>query len=250
VEKAIYEKGNWLYIRGNNYRSLSEEEAQESLRSQIFTYLSNCQKGLVVIDEAQLLRKSEASVFQDFLDLSTYTYQNKYLHVGGSIFIFITDFGVEGRTENMTIEQIKTEVFAEALNKWDHKKQAGLANSIIPFDTIKNDGVNLMVDHLLEQLPDHTCFTDRKILPQLKMSTASRHNLHLLVNEQADQVRYRHMNYRGVTAIFEELVTAEVCKQVSDRIYTKTQILTVEIKITQEADIKVLVGLNKGKQDL
>lgn len=223
IGKTIFHNPNKdiLYIRGNSYQTLLQENIElyrETIRKKVADYISRCPYGLVIVDEVETVHPKIITLFQEFLD---YTFSadvqvgNLKVPVDKAIFIFISDFGTEGYTHGMTIEQIMTEVRVESEKQWSNYKQISLIQHIVPFLPMTREGVHDHVMYLLQSLKKHDRFSDWKV--EIKsLSFCSQQTIEQLADNIYEKTveTLSPENYRGVGKVFSHEVSNPMLKKI------------------------------------
>eukprot|EP01126_Amoeba_proteus_P063368 TRINITY_DN8731_c0_g1_i6.p1 TRINITY_DN8731_c0_g1~~TRINITY_DN8731_c0_g1_i6.p1 ORF type:complete len:419 (-),score=60.55 TRINITY_DN8731_c0_g1_i6:884-2140(-) len=154
----------YLYLRGSFFCGDSEEsikEHQDSLREKVVRQLYACPHSLVVFDEVELVNPNTILAIQSFLDSTVPVVENKgwKADITKAIFVFISDFGVEGMSEGKSQQQLKEIVHIHSLKFWKDIKQNSLIEHVIPFSPLNQEGVREMVEYFLEHgLKKHNVF--------------------------------------------------------------------------------------------
>jgi DNA polymerase III delta prime subunit len=122
-----------LYLRGNHYCDKYKDNKQVIL-DEILDQLYICPDSLIIFDEAELPSIETMQVFEELFDENeSILYKGKEIIKSRAIFILISDFGIEGVTEGMSIEEIESLIHKDTINTWKHSKQVNTVNNIIPF---------------------------------------------------------------------------------------------------------------------
>lgn len=258
IGKTMFEneEDGVLYIRGNSYQSFSMDKTEENrneLRSKVLKFITKCPDGLIIIDEVERLHKETVAIFQDFLDY-TFTSKNEVnqfsskVSSGNSIFIFISDFGAEGFTKNMTMKELLTAVRIESEKQWQNYKQIALIQHIIPFMPMQREGVYKKVIDLMDHLKDHIRFKQWSInIDKIEYCTE---NEIIKIAEHIYQETYKHLspeNYRGVEKVFKMDVTNNVLLKVQKFISENGSI--VGSKQSDEKKLKIFLCFKKEEEN-
>lgn len=214
-------KEDVLYIRGNSYQTLLQENIEQyrsAIRKKVFDYIARCPYGLIIVDEVETIHPKIISLFQEFLDctFTTETWDDKKkVSMDKAIFIFISDFGSEGYTHNMTVQDIMTLVRVESEKQWQNYKQISLIQHIVPFLPMTKEGVQHQVQHLIENLRHHDRLADFNA--EIKeISFCSPNVIETISNHIYKEAveRLAPENYRGVGKIFSNEVTNPFLKSI------------------------------------
>lgn len=232
-----------LFLRANSYRATDVE----ALRDKIASHLYSCPRGLIVIDEAEAMVPNIVNVFQQFLDSTVPWFQHngKVIFLASAIFVFASDFGVEGRTAGMSLEKIRNLVYRESVVNWKDPKHPGLIPFVIPYAPLSADGLNKMVKHMLLSLTNEI-----KLKKEIVITPISLQRLVTTVTRLASQPRFKFANYRGVSNAFEELVKAPVFKAIAgeQNQYLEIQLIVDDASSDTIPPVKVVI--TKQKSDL
>jgi len=214
-----------LYIRGNTYRDKSViQKAKIEIRSRIIQHLQKCPRAVIVIDEAELIHPDDICIFQEFLDTT-----HPQLHSDGievvltqAIYIFITDFGAEGQTEGMTLDDIRALVHKEALHSWQDSRQTAFVSYIVPFAPVSERGRRDLINHRLLKLETEPKIQQFKAEVNINISPASREKLWRVIGEQCRTEVNIYKNYRGVDEIFDSMVLYPILQHLQNHPSEKT----------------------------
>lgn len=211
-----------LYLRGSTYKTSNATRAEEyrlQLRETIISRLQACSNSLIIVDELELVHKQTVTTLQEFLDVDNFPFVemgDRRASTANAIFIFISDFGAEGITQEDTLEGVMTRIRFETERIWGDIKQAGLIEHIVPFVplTFSKDGAHNMIEYLLSELPRLDQFR-RWNLPVDQNATVlfAPSSKQLLIDKIISTARtelYRNDNYRAIEKIFSQIVTQSV----------------------------------------
>ena len=215
-----------LYLRGNRFcnKEHSDAEHREEILRQVVTHLSRCPNAVIVFDEAELPSKNVMQVFEEILDGDELSYGGIDASTNSAIFILISDFGVEGVTEGMTLEKIEERIDQDTRETWTHSKQTSMVNYIVPFlpmnKTHVTHAVTYQVRNLIAGQAIHPpIFVTDTLGIAFEYITYSDITLERLVQKVFDYTVtskvYQNRNYRGIEQVFEKIVTPQMTKMLS-----------------------------------
>eukprot|EP01122_Echinamoeba_exundans_P014542 TRINITY_DN6615_c0_g1_i1.p1 TRINITY_DN6615_c0_g1~~TRINITY_DN6615_c0_g1_i1.p1 ORF type:complete len:401 (-),score=56.87 TRINITY_DN6615_c0_g1_i1:985-2187(-) len=202
-----------LYLRGSTFRAENATQAEAlrmEMRATILSILNSCSQSLIIIDEVELINRKTIAMLQEFLD-DTFPWIDtgyKRVKTGGATFVFISDFGAEGITQEDTYEDVLTRIRYETERIWGDTKQAALIQHIVPFIplSLSQDGPILLIHHTIRQLSALEQFKRWGVpvngsLPPL-VDAASLEALTNFILDKARSPLYKNDNYRAIPKIF------------------------------------------------
>ena len=214
-----------LYLRGNFYCSDGEDNARNILE-EIFKQLTICPESVIIFDEAELPDKNTMQIFETILDESpTIRYSGKEVLKSKAIFILISDFGMEGVTNNMSVEDIMSLIHKDAGESWIHTKQNDMITYIVPFlpMEIRNSlwstpplPVTKQAGYLLQRITYNPPSILKKYginVKTIEIGTKQLDKLSEYVyNTAINNPQYRNKNYRGIEQFFNKNIVPQIAK--------------------------------------
>jgi len=99
---------------------------------------------------------------------------------------------------------------------------------VIPFAPLNQEGVKEMVTQLLHSLRSHHRLKsyNLKMKKDIIIAPISLQRMYALIMHFISVARYKYSNYRGVEAIFEDLITQQVFKALATK-----QNLSIEVQV-------------------
>jgi hypothetical protein len=202
-----------LYLRGSTFRAENATQAEAlriEMRDTIVNILAACSQSLIIIDEVELINRKTIAMLQEFLD-DTFPWidmGNRRVKAGGATFIFISDFGAEGITQEDTYEDVLTRIRYETERIWGDSKQAALIQHTVPFIplSLSPNGPILFIHRTIRQLSALEQFHRWGLpvnasLPPV-IDKASQEALTHFILDKARSPLYRNDNYRAIPKIF------------------------------------------------
>jgi len=167
---------------------------------------------LILIDEASLLSSETIAVFQEFIDgtFPMHEFEGTKASLNRAIFIFITDYGVEGYTEGMTYQEMEEATHMAALSQWRDIKQLTLVHYVVPFKPLSRQGVGPMIRKLIKRLPGNARLRERNIKLVLVVSDVAFSNLENYLYSICKQDKNVFRNYRCIEDQFSTDIEAQV----------------------------------------
>lgn len=112
---------------------------------------------MIILDEVQYVHASTLLVLQQFLDETGYIVKRDGTKVPTTraLFGLISDFGQEGRTQGMTLEELEQLVTLHSLELWDmDPKQTHLIQYTFPFVSLTDQDLEGIIRyHLVQEIP-------------------------------------------------------------------------------------------------
>jgi ATP-dependent Clp protease ATP-binding subunit ClpA len=216
IAESLFQYGNpssgdfegFLYLRGEHYQGLEHlEEYRQTITRRIVDQLVQCPNSLIVFDEVEFLAPQTVSVISAFLDDSIPTFQysdNVKCRTNEATFIVISDFGMEGRTNSMSFQQVKTLVERDSTEFWINPKQPSVITHIIPFMPLDAKARTSAAHYQLGHLVARDIFKGRNVR-SLEFTTGGAEAV-----ADLSAKAYPSQNGRGVTKYLESYVLPQI----------------------------------------
>jgi len=224
----LYNTEGLLIISGSNFQGHRPdlvELYQRTLFNMIFQHLEQCPDALIVIDEVQYVHSSTLTVLKQFLDetgfVSKIENKVKKVSTNRAIFGFISDFGQEGRTQDMSFSQLEELVIVHTSQLWDlDAKQVQLIQYTFPFVTLSNAEIENILNYtIIKTIPSENL---RKYhIQKVTVSPSA-----IIWMRQMFRKKYPLENGRGAS----NYMTTELLPRLRKAIADKTPPLFVDIK--------------------
>lgn len=148
-----------LLLRGEIYHGQDSNVTarfREEIRQSIVAHLSRCPEALIVFDEVEKVHSSTLRVLEMFLDdtVPFVRHNGVYVRTDRAAFILISDFGREGVTTNMSVDQ-QTELIMNISSAiWNRIKVSNIIDVIVPFRPLDNTALEAIAQHHINEMPN------------------------------------------------------------------------------------------------
>jgi len=213
-----YNDEGFILISGTNFegneRSVVERH-KETLFNLIAQQLEKCSKSLIIIDEVQYIHATTLRVLQQFMEPSNdYVVRpdGRKVYKSDAIIGLVSDFGREGRTKGMTLEELQQLVLQHTRELWDaDTKQSQLIDYIFPFVALTDDDIERMMRYLItEVLPGERFHTN--LVKTIQVSESSIRFMRYKVRKL-----YPNENGRGADKFIEGKLIPMIYKAIQDK---------------------------------
>lgn len=225
-----------LYMRGSSYRAVNATQAAvmgHALRDRILTYLHTCPHSLIIVDEVELLHAGSVASLQPLLDVQNFPFIElgaTRVFTANASFIFISDFGAEGITQEDSLDDILTRIRFETDKIWGDSKYAALIQHTIPFLPLaaSTRGPIHMIHRQLRLLSSLEHFqrwkvpVDASLEPRISQS--DRDALTQFVLQRALSPLFRNDNYRAIPKIFNQHVESAIVAKAEEFASTESAV--------------------------
>lgn len=227
-----------LYLRGSQYkldkqvreaRPESIELYKNDIREKVVTHLSKCPTGLVVMDETELPCRHVMAVFEELLTSPSLEWKGKMCRLDRATFLFLSDFGVEDFTKDMSAHDLQMWIDADSRYLWKSAKIVTLMHHLVPFVTMPKPtreqlenpvplyppyAVRKLCELLLAELLEVVEYpaqwrrydvTVRQLIPSSDDTTTDLATV--VYNEAVYSEVYRGRNYRGIEQLFRLIMS-------------------------------------------
>ena len=222
-------RGNQFTLNANTQELYPEkvEEFKSDIRRRVVRQLNRCPRSLIVFDEAELPSPEVMQVFEELIDGDHIEFESITASSNEAIFIFISDFGMEGITEGMTMDEVVERISQDMRNVWMYGKQETMVTHVVPFNNMYSststrtpEAVVLQVYSFIRYLPESLPIKLQKsgisigrlmlyIPGRDKCETEEEDHYEaiqmiadFIYEEVSSSETYRHRNYRGIKQYF------------------------------------------------
>jgi len=224
-----------LRLVGSTYQGSDPETVKRHrnvLFNQITTQLKKCSHSLILIDEVEYIHSSTLLVLQQFFDNSvdyvlqsdgTKVFKNRVL-IG-----LISDFGSEGRTQNMTFDDLQQLIYEHTLQLWSiDPRQTHLIQFTFPFTSLSDKDIeNIIAYKVRHELPNN------QFRHKVKKITVTDQALSLIT--KLVRKKFPLENGRGA----EKWVLTTLVPKISEQIRGKIPPVTLKIDAGDELQFTV-----------
>ncbi|KAL6062249.1 hypothetical protein QOT17_012361 [Balamuthia mandrillaris] len=178
------------YLESDQPDRISEN--RERINQQVIQQLNKCPHSIILFDEVEKVDARTVSVLEPFLDKTFVKYKDLTTSTDNAIFIFTSDFGHEGMTNDKSPEELERMVRENVNMYWQARKKMGdLMQNIVPFVPLDQHAISQIIQSRINGLVNtygqreglqHICY--EKEIP-------------MLLAKQV-MLYYANMNARGV----------------------------------------------------
>jgi len=127
--------------------------------------IEKCPRSLIIIDEVQYIHSSTLRVLQQFMEETDYVVKKdgSRLYKNEAIIGLVSDFGREGRTKDLTLEELEELVNQHTRELWDSDpKQIQLIQYTFPFVSLSDEDLEMLLRYLITvKLPNESLFPNQ-----------------------------------------------------------------------------------------
>ena len=171
-----------LWISGKDYRFRTSKQeiydTREEIRQLVINHLWKCPNGIIVIDEAEVVRHEILGILEDFLGDSHPFVESRdhklKVATKEAIFLLVSDFGKEKVSMGVSRKEMVDFVNAETVAILRNPRLVQLLHSVIPFMPLPkvnctqrtgdvDQAVLDYINYLIAQLKTHPVVKDREL---------------------------------------------------------------------------------------